>query len=283
MENSVVCLTGPRQISLEPCPTEPLGAGRGAGADAVLGHLRRHRADRLPGLNPYLNKNWDDGASSSCRRGRPSPTRSRAGATRSSARSSRLGAGLNGVAEGQLVYGTWGHRASAVVAAQRGSVCHLPAGLAPLLGVFARLGAIALNSVLDADIHVGEIVAVFGQGVHRAAGGPARRAERRHGDRGRRASRPGSSWPEAGRDPRARRPRGRRRRADPRALGRPRSRRVHRDQRGLPGPARGDPGDGVLPPGSSARASSRATASACTWARSSTTTASRSSAPRSRA
>jgi threonine dehydrogenase-like Zn-dependent dehydrogenase len=35
----------------------------------------------------------------------------------------------------------------------------------PLHGVFARIGAVALNAVLDADVHVGETVAVFGQGV----------------------------------------------------------------------------------------------------------------------
>ena len=31
--------------------------------------------------------------------------------------------------------------------------------------MFARIGAVALNAVLDADVHVGETVAVFGQGV----------------------------------------------------------------------------------------------------------------------
>jgi threonine dehydrogenase-like Zn-dependent dehydrogenase len=32
-------------------------------------------------------------------------------------------------------------------------------------GIFAKIGAIALNAVLDADIHVGETVVVFGAGV----------------------------------------------------------------------------------------------------------------------
>lgn len=41
----------------------------------------------------------------------------------------------------------------------------LPAGLAPLAGTFARVGAIAYNAVLASDLHVGEDVAVFGQGV----------------------------------------------------------------------------------------------------------------------
>jgi 2-desacetyl-2-hydroxyethyl bacteriochlorophyllide A dehydrogenase len=41
----------------------------------------------------------------------------------------------------------------------------LPDGLDPLAGTFARVGAVALNAVLAADIHIGETVAVFGQGV----------------------------------------------------------------------------------------------------------------------
>jgi len=41
----------------------------------------------------------------------------------------------------------------------------MPDGATPVSGVFAKIGAIALNAVLDADIHVGETVAVFGAGV----------------------------------------------------------------------------------------------------------------------
>ena len=36
---------------------------------------------------------------------------------------------------------------------------------APVIGVFSQIGAIALNVVLDADIHVGDTVVVFGVGV----------------------------------------------------------------------------------------------------------------------
>ena len=35
----------------------------------------------------------------------------------------------------------------------------------PILANFSQITAIALNMVLDADIHVGETVAVFGLGV----------------------------------------------------------------------------------------------------------------------
>jgi threonine dehydrogenase-like Zn-dependent dehydrogenase len=41
----------------------------------------------------------------------------------------------------------------------------LEGAIAPIVGVFSQIGSIALNVVLDADIHVGETVGVFGMGV----------------------------------------------------------------------------------------------------------------------
>lgn len=66
---------------------------------------------------------------------------------------------------GDVVHGIWGHRSEAVLPARSVTGHRLPPGLDPLTGVFARKGAIALNAVLAADVHLGETVAVFGQGV----------------------------------------------------------------------------------------------------------------------
>lgn len=75
-------------------------------------------------------------------------------------------AGGPGVPEvGDPVWGIWGHRSEGTVPAARMTDHRLPGGLDPLSGVFARVGAIALNAVLAADINLGETVAVFGQGV----------------------------------------------------------------------------------------------------------------------
>ena len=66
---------------------------------------------------------------------------------------------------GRLAWGAWGHR-SAVVRPQDYVRARLLAdGSAPITAVFAKIGAIALNAVLDADVHVGETVVVFGAGV----------------------------------------------------------------------------------------------------------------------
>jgi 2-desacetyl-2-hydroxyethyl bacteriochlorophyllide A dehydrogenase len=76
-----------------------------------------------------------------------------------------LGSAAEGVHVGEIVYGDWGHRSHHVAEASWAAERTLPEGVDPLIGVFSRIGAIALNAVIDADIHVGEQVAVFGQGV----------------------------------------------------------------------------------------------------------------------
>jgi threonine dehydrogenase-like Zn-dependent dehydrogenase len=66
---------------------------------------------------------------------------------------------------GRLVWGAWGHRSAALRRGDYARARLLPEGADPITGVFAKIGAIALNTVLDADIHVGETVVVFGAGV----------------------------------------------------------------------------------------------------------------------
>jgi 2-desacetyl-2-hydroxyethyl bacteriochlorophyllide A dehydrogenase len=66
---------------------------------------------------------------------------------------------------GDIVHGIWGHRSDAVVPAAQVAGRIVPAHVDPVLGTFARVGAIALNGVLAADVRLGEQTAVFGQGV----------------------------------------------------------------------------------------------------------------------
>jgi threonine dehydrogenase-like Zn-dependent dehydrogenase len=75
------------------------------------------------------------------------------------------GPGVEGVSAGDCVYGSWSHRTEAVLPAHVVRENCFPAGEDPRHGIFARIGAIALNGVLDAQINVGETVAVFGAGV----------------------------------------------------------------------------------------------------------------------
>lgn len=66
---------------------------------------------------------------------------------------------------GDIVWGIWGHRSEGVLSADALAGHQIPAGVDPLGAAFVRVGAIALNGVLAADLGVGSTVAIFGQGV----------------------------------------------------------------------------------------------------------------------
>jgi 2-desacetyl-2-hydroxyethyl bacteriochlorophyllide A dehydrogenase len=77
----------------------------------------------------------------------------------------QVGAKATGLKTGDRLWGTWGHRSETVVTAEDARPRLLDPGADPRVGMFSQIGGIALNVVLDADIHVGETVAVFGMGV----------------------------------------------------------------------------------------------------------------------
>jgi 2-desacetyl-2-hydroxyethyl bacteriochlorophyllide A dehydrogenase len=66
---------------------------------------------------------------------------------------------------GDRIWGTWGHRTTAVLESEFAAARVLDPDADPRVGMFSHIGAIALNVVLDADIHIGETVVVFGLGV----------------------------------------------------------------------------------------------------------------------
>lgn len=76
-----------------------------------------------------------------------------------------VGSDVEKVAIDDIIYGAWGHKSSHIVDGRYAVNHKLSSGLDPICGIFAQMGAIALNAILDADIHVGETVAVIGQGV----------------------------------------------------------------------------------------------------------------------
>jgi 2-desacetyl-2-hydroxyethyl bacteriochlorophyllide A dehydrogenase len=76
-----------------------------------------------------------------------------------------VGEEAHGVSLGDRVWGTWGHRTTAVLPAPIAAARILDPAVDPRIGIFSHIGAVALTVVLDADIHVGETVVVFGLGV----------------------------------------------------------------------------------------------------------------------
>jgi 2-desacetyl-2-hydroxyethyl bacteriochlorophyllide A dehydrogenase len=117
------------------------------------------------GSNPYLHKHWD-AASRLFTKSEVSWTYPMdAIGYEEVGRVVEVGSDVRQVQLGAVIWGVWGHR-STHIATQEWAVQRLLApGLEPVCGIFSQIGAIALNAVLDANAHIGETVAVFGQGA----------------------------------------------------------------------------------------------------------------------
>ncbi|MFC4530439.1 zinc-dependent alcohol dehydrogenase [Sphaerisporangium dianthi] len=165
----VVQFTGPRQVEVVPAEPVPLPPGHLRVRTRYSGISAGTELTAYRGTNPYLTRTWDAGARL-FRDGGPGIAYPVAGWGYSEVGevvevSPEL-KGAPGMPEpGDLVWGIWGHRSEGLVPAERMAGHRLPDGLSPLAGAFARVGAIAYNAVLAGDLHLGEDVAVFGQGV----------------------------------------------------------------------------------------------------------------------
>jgi 2-desacetyl-2-hydroxyethyl bacteriochlorophyllide A dehydrogenase len=162
---TVLTVAGPRELVFEEVPlalgerdvlVETLASGISAGTELTL----------YRGTNPYLSKRWDGERRLFREEGTPSLTYPvRTLGYEEVGRVVALGAAAEGVAVGELVFGTWGHRTHHVMPVEEAARRRLPRGLEPRLGIFSHIGAIALNGVHDAQISIGDTVAVFGLGV----------------------------------------------------------------------------------------------------------------------
>lgn len=118
------------------------------------------------GTNPYLTRTWDpeirlfnDGISETPAYPLDGWGYSEVGEI------AEIAPDVNELSVGEVVWGIWGHRSEAVLDASVLAGHQLPDGVDPLGAAFVRVGAIALNGVLAADLGVGSTVAIFGQGV----------------------------------------------------------------------------------------------------------------------
>ncbi|HEY8457449.1 MAG TPA: zinc-binding alcohol dehydrogenase [Actinopolymorphaceae bacterium] len=170
----VVRFAGPRQVEVAEYDEPPLAPGEVRIATLYSGISAGTELTAYRGSNPYLNKKWD----AERRLFIPGATTfdypvdgwgyEEVGRVVEVAALDDSAQGADGappVRVGDVVWGTWGHRETVVKSAEYAAARRLPTGIDPINGIFSQIGAIALNVVLDADIHVGETVAVFGLGV----------------------------------------------------------------------------------------------------------------------
>lgn len=160
-----VRFTAPRQVDLHPYTDRPLMATEVRIRTLFSGISAGTELTAYRGSNPYLAKRWAEDGRLFVRGTVSLDYPVEGWGYEEVGEVGEVGSDVGSVATGDIVWGTWGHRSSAVLSAQYAAGRTLPAGVDPVVGAFAHIGAIALNAVLDADIHVGETVAVFGQGT----------------------------------------------------------------------------------------------------------------------
>jgi 2-desacetyl-2-hydroxyethyl bacteriochlorophyllide A dehydrogenase len=161
----VVVFQGPREVflsdyadrALEPDEVrlETLYSGISAGTE-----LTAYR-----GSNPYLSKRWDPAHRLFVQDTVSLEYPVEGWGYEEVGRVAEVGPDVTRVREGDVIFGTWGHRSTQIMREPAAAARSMSSEVHPINGVFSHIGAIALNAVLDADIHVGETVAIFGQGV----------------------------------------------------------------------------------------------------------------------
>ena len=161
----VVTFEGPREVSVREYEDPPLGRGEVRLETLYSGISAGTEMTAYRGSNPYLAKRWEPERRLFVEGETSLEYPVEGWGYEEVGEVSEVGPAVTKVQPGDVVYGTWGHRSTKVADEDWAAARRLPPGVDPVIGVFSRIGAIALNAVLDADVHVGEYVAVFGQGV----------------------------------------------------------------------------------------------------------------------
>jgi threonine dehydrogenase-like Zn-dependent dehydrogenase len=162
---TMVSFTGPRTAQVVEEATRPLGDAEVRIRTLYSGISAGTELTAYRGSNPYLTKRWDEAdrlfvdGSTSIDYPVDGWGYEEVGEV------TEVGSAVTSVQVGDRIWGTWGHRSETVQDEAQAAARILPLGTDPRIGIFSQIGAIALNVILDADIHVGETVAVFGLGV----------------------------------------------------------------------------------------------------------------------
>jgi threonine dehydrogenase-like Zn-dependent dehydrogenase len=162
----VVRFTGPRSADVAPLDEPALEPGQVRVRTIYSGVSAGTELTAYRGSNPYLTKKWDEDARLFVEgEGTSFEYPVEGWGYEEVGRVEEVSEGVEGVVVGDVIFGTWGHKSSARLSGEYAANRIMPPGADPIIGIYAHIGAIALNAILDADIHVGETVAVFGQGV----------------------------------------------------------------------------------------------------------------------
>lgn len=164
MTPSALVLTAPRALAFEPIDLAPLGTGEVRIRTLYSGISAGTELSQYRGTNPFMNRRFDERT----RLFQPDESPSWPYPVRNLGYEEVGEIVESGVADlpvGARVFGTWNHRTHFIAPADYARARLMPDGADPRFGIFSHIGAVALNGVHDANIRIGDRVAVFGLGV----------------------------------------------------------------------------------------------------------------------
>ena len=161
-----IVFTQPRTVGFESYEDLPLGPHELRVRTLYSGISAGTEMTAYRGSNPYLFKQWDAANRLFLASEAPSQPYPLSGwGYEEVGEVVEVSPDITSLRAGDIVYGTWGHRTHHILQEEYASQRIKPEGLDPILAIYSHLGPIALNGILDGNIHVGETVAVFGLGV----------------------------------------------------------------------------------------------------------------------
>ena len=155
----------PQKVSLRYYDEPDLKAGEVRVSTLYSGISAGTEMTAFTGSNPYLHKRWDLEQKLFVPGGNSMTYPMDAIGYEEVGEIVEVGRAVEHVKPGQLVWGYWGHKSSCVQTESWARDRILHRDIEPVCGIFSQIGAISLNAVLDCDMHLGETVAIFGQGV----------------------------------------------------------------------------------------------------------------------
>ena len=166
MSASALVLAAPRQLEFESLDEQPLGPDEVRIRTLYSGISAGTELSQYRGTNPFMHRRWDQERRLFVAADSPSwPYPVRNLGYEEAGEIVEVGAGVDDLEPGRRLYGTWGHRTHHIANADYVRERLLPEGADPRIGIFSHIGAVALNGVHDAQIRLGDTVAVFGLGV----------------------------------------------------------------------------------------------------------------------
>jgi len=159
-------LNAPRELAFEPIGDRALAPQEVRIRTLFSGISAGTELSQYRGTNPFMHRRWDEASRLFVEAEEPSwPYPVRNLGYEESGEIVEVGTEVRDLTPGQRIFGTWGHRTGHIAEATYARDRLLPDGADPRIGIFSHIGAVALNGVHDAQLRIGDLVAVFGLGV----------------------------------------------------------------------------------------------------------------------